>query len=75
MTIQLIADGMQAGDRDANRSYHRLFSKCVSPGPLSGSEEREREHAIGMVALIVTHLLPVAARLDFMAAAGEDDEE
>ena len=26
---QGIADGLKAGDMDANRTYHRLFKQCI----------------------------------------------
>ena len=69
-----IAEGMKAGDMDANRTYHRLFKQCIGES-IAPLEQRELEYAKAMVSLIVTLLLPVPARMDFMAAAEEIDDD
>ena len=71
---QGIAEGMKAGDMDANRTYHRLFKQCMAES-IVPIEDRELEYAKAMVSLIVTFLLPIPARMDFMAAAEEVDDD
>jgi hypothetical protein len=70
-----IVEGMKNGDMDANRTFHRLFKRCIEglPEP-TAQDERECERAIAMVPLVITLLLPVPARMDFMAATEEEDD-
>jgi hypothetical protein len=72
---QALVEGMRTGDMDANRNFHRLFDLCLLPAARTLTGEEDREHAIGMVTLIVTLLLPEEVRTEFLAAADEDDDE